>query len=141
MKFRKNRIFRNFFETFLKEAQRIATNLTQAARQVVLNAVYNNENQVVFSLKLTDETAHGMICSNFNSKPSGVSFFRHLKARSMVLLISLKFDASYSCEMSQIRDPSKSQDPILWQIFNFRRLSAPTQSCVDSEPYIFVYPL
>ena len=41
------------------EAQRIATNLTEAARQVILNAVYNNESQVVFSLKLTDETAHG----------------------------------------------------------------------------------
>ena len=41
------------------EAQRIATNLTEAARQVILNAVYNNETQVVFSLKLTDETAHG----------------------------------------------------------------------------------
>ena len=33
------------------EAQRIATNLTQAARHVILNGIYNNENQVVFSLK------------------------------------------------------------------------------------------
>ena len=48
-----------YSKTLITEAQRIATNLTQAARQVVLNAVYNNESQVVFSLKLTDETAHG----------------------------------------------------------------------------------
>ena len=32
---------------------------------MVLNAVYNNESQVVFSLKLTDETAHGMLLAFF----------------------------------------------------------------------------
>jgi nuclear pore complex protein Nup205 len=41
------------------EAQRISTNLTQTARQLMLNAIYKNETNVIFSLKLSDEAAHG----------------------------------------------------------------------------------
>ena len=41
------------------EAQRISTNLTQTARQLMLNAIYKNEANVIFSLKLIDEAAHG----------------------------------------------------------------------------------
>ena len=41
------------------EAQRISTNLTQTARQLMLNAIYKNETNVIFSLKLNDEAAHG----------------------------------------------------------------------------------
>ena len=46
------------------EAQRISTNLTQTARQLMLNAIYKNETNVIFSLKLNDEAAHGKFFEN-----------------------------------------------------------------------------